>query len=82
MFASAYSTPPPRPLLERLFIRRGEYRHPRAWLVARLIGAGWNLFLGILMLHYGIQLGLLPLLASPVIVFAAYAVWTKTKVQG
>ena len=82
MYASAHSTLPPRPLLERLFIRRWEYRHPRAWLTARVIGAGWNLFLGILMLHYGIRLGLLPLLASPMIAWAAYAIWTRTKVQG
>jgi hypothetical protein len=81
MYASAFSTPPPRPLLERLFIRRWEYRHPRTWLVLRLIGAGWNLFLGILMLSYGFRLGLLPLLASPVIVWAGYLIWTKTKVQ-
>ena len=67
MFASAYSAPPPRPFLERLLIRRWDYRHPRRWLVLRLIGGSWNLFLGILMLSYGYWLGLLPLLASPVI---------------
>jgi hypothetical protein len=81
MYASAHSTPPPRPILERLFIRQWEYHHPRAWLVARLIGGSWNLFLGILMLSYGYRLGLLPLLASPVIFCAGYLVWTKTKVQ-
>jgi hypothetical protein len=80
MFASAYSSPPPRPFLERLLIRQRDYRHPRRWLVLRLIGGGWNLFLGILMLSYGYWLGLLPLLASPVIFWAAYRIWTK--VQG
>jgi CHASE2 domain-containing sensor protein len=81
MFASAYSTPPPRPFLERLLIRQRDYRHPRRWLVLRLIGGSWNLFLGILMLSYGYWLGLLPLLASPVIFWAAYAIWTRTRTR-
>jgi hypothetical protein len=80
MYASAHSSPPPRPILERLLIRQRDYRHPRRWLILRLIGGGWNLFLGILMLSYGYWLGLLPLLASPVIFWAAYRIWTK--VQG
>ena len=81
MYASAHSTLPPRPILERLFIRGWEYQLPRAWLVARLIGGSWNLFLGILMLSYGYRLGWLPLLASPVIFWAAYLVWTRTRVE-
>jgi hypothetical protein len=81
MFASAHSTPPPRPLLERFLIRRWEYHHPRRWLTFRLIGGSWNLFLGILMLSYGYRLGLLPLLASPVIFWTGYLIWTRTKDQ-
>ena len=81
MYASTYGTPPPRSLLERFFIRRWEYHHPRRWLVLRLIGGTWNLFLGLLMLSYGYRLGLLPLLASPVIFWAGYLIWTRTRDQ-
>jgi hypothetical protein len=81
MFASAHSTPPPRPLIERFLIRRWEYRHPRPWLVFRLLCGGWNLFLAILLFAYGFYwIGLVPLAGAALIFWTAYRIWIK--VQG
>jgi hypothetical protein len=81
MYASAHSTPPPRPLLERFLIRRWEYRHPHGWLAFRMICGIWNLCLGILLFAYGFYwIGLVPLAGSALIFWTAYRIWTK--VQG
>ena len=79
MYASAHNVPPPqRSLLERFLIRKLEYRHPRAWLTARLIAGTWNFFLGCLLLTYGfVGIGLIPLAGSALIFWSAHRIWVK-----
>ncbi len=69
----------PRPLFERLLIRRWEYRHPSAWLAFRMIAGIWNVILGILLLAYRFYwLALIPLAGSALIFWTAYYVQRHT----
>jgi uncharacterized membrane protein len=69
----------PRPLFERLLIRRWEYRHPNAWLAFRMIAGIWNVILGILLLAYRFYwLALIPLAGSALIFWTAYYVQQHT----
>ncbi|HEY0719287.1 MAG TPA: hypothetical protein VGD68_16870 [Streptosporangiaceae bacterium] len=81
MYASAHGSPSPRPILERFLIRQLEYRHPRGWLAFRVIAGLWNLGLGLLLLSYGYWPGLIPLLASPAIFWAAHRMWTRARAR-
>jgi hypothetical protein len=83
MYASAHPTPPPPPrsAFDRFLIRRGEYRHPSAWLAFRMIAGSWNLILGILLLAYGFYwIALVPPAGSALAFWIARHIWTK--VQG
>jgi signal transduction histidine kinase len=64
-----------RPLLERLLIRRWEYRHPQAWLAFRMLAGAWNVILGILLLAYKFYwIALVPLAGAALIFWVAYYV--------
>jgi signal transduction histidine kinase len=68
---------PPRPLLERLLIRRWEYRHAHAWMAFRMIAGMWNVILGILLVAYGFYWIAAVPLAGSVLIF-----WTAYYIQG
>ena len=67
-----------QPLLMRFLVRSWEYRHPRAWLRARLACGIWNLGLGVLLLASGpwlgafAWLGVIPLAGSVLIFWTCY----------
>jgi signal transduction histidine kinase len=68
---------PPRSVLERLLIRRWEYRHPHAWMAFRMICGIWNMILGILLVAYGFYWIAAVPLAGAVLIF-----WTAYYIQG
>lgn len=68
-----------QPRLLRILNAAGwSWRHPRASAIIRLLAGAWDLGLGILMLTSGSSiggyawLGLIPLLASPLLLWTAY----------
>jgi signal transduction histidine kinase len=64
---------PPRSVLERLLIRRWEYRHPHAWMAFRMICGIWNMILGIVLVAYGFYwIAAVPLAGAGLIFWTAY----------
>ena len=68
---------PPRSILERILIRRWEYRHAHAWMAFRMIAGMWNVILGILLVAYGFYWIAAVPLAGSVLIF-----WTAYYIQG
>ena len=68
---------PPRSILERILIRRWEYRHAHAWMAFRMIAGMWNVILGILLVAYGFYWIAAAPLAGAVLIF-----WTAYYIQG
>jgi signal transduction histidine kinase len=68
---------PPRSVLERILIRRWEYRHAHAWMAFRMIAGMWNVILGILLVAYGFYWIAVAPLAGAVLIF-----WTAYYIQG
>jgi hypothetical protein len=56
------------------------FRHPRTGMGVLFTSGSWNLFLGILMVSYGLWLGLLPLAGSAVAFWAAVRVYQITQI--
>ncbi|MGO9911651.1 MAG: hypothetical protein ACLPQS_10875 [Acidimicrobiales bacterium] len=73
MYAQTDNLRSSQPLLMRLLVRFSfEYRRPRLWAGIRFACGAWNLFLGGFLLSYGFWVGLVPLVASPLIFYTSY----------
>jgi hypothetical protein len=81
MYAPTDNVTPRRSILTvltRLPFWSRVYRHPRGWAGVLFASASWNLFLGVLMLGYGLWLGLLPLAASALMFWIGYRLYQIT----
>jgi hypothetical protein len=73
MYAPTDNVSHSQPVLMRLLVRPWVYsHHPRVWAGVLFASASWNLFLGVLMLAYGLWLGALPLAASALMFWIGY----------
>ena len=70
-----------RSALMRFLVRSWEYRHPQAWVRARVACGVFNLVLGVLLLASGHWLGSLAWLGALPLAGAALIFWTAYRLR-
>jgi hypothetical protein len=81
MYAPTDSSPPPRPVLQRLLVRPREYRRHHLWVRVRVACGIFNVALGVALLASAHWLGALTWLGALPLAGAALIFWTARRLQ-